>query len=100
MPLTGQQKRKLKAIAQTMSDDVRLGQAGLSEGFLANLDDLFNRKELVKLRFTELRGAERQELADMVCQATGAELVHILGRTMLLYRPNPALAPEQRALRE
>ncbi len=98
MPITGQDKRRLKALGQTKDDDVRLGQAGLSEGFLANLDTLFKRQELVKLRFTELRGEERKELADMICQATEADLVGILGRTMLLYRPNPDLPPEQRAL--
>ena len=39
------------------------------------------------MRFTDLEGAERKELANAVCKAVGAELVQVVGRTVLMYRP-------------
>lgn len=96
MPLTGKQKRLLKARGQTMKDDAQLGKAGLTDDFVAHVRALLDRKELVKLRFTELEGAQRQELADHVCSTIGAECVSVVGRTMLMYKPNMELPPGQR----
>ena len=64
MPLTPQQKRKLKSQGQTMPDDCRLGKGLFSDAFAANLNRLLDRKGLVKMRFTELEGKERKELAN------------------------------------
>ena len=100
MALTGKQKRALKSIGMTREDDLRLGSAGLSEGFLAHLDDQLRRKELVKLRFTEVEGAMRKKLAEEICEAASAECFGIIGRTMLLYRPNPELPPDKRVLKD
>ncbi len=100
MALTGKQKRALKSMGMTMDDDLRLGGAGLSEGFLAHLSEQLDRKELVKLRFAEVEGSARKKLAADIAEAAGAELVGLVGRTMLLYRENPKLEPDKRALRE
>ncbi|GAB4186660.1 MAG: ribosome assembly RNA-binding protein YhbY [Phycisphaeraceae bacterium] len=87
--LTTAEKRALKQRGQTMPADCRLGKAQLSEGFLANLNRLLDQRELIKLRFTELEGRARKELAEAVCAAVGAELVQVVGRTVLMYRPKP-----------
>ncbi len=95
MPLTPQQKRKLKSQGQTMPDDCRLGKGLFSNAFAGNLNRLLDRKGLVKMRFTELEGKDRKELANAVCQAVGAELVQVVGRTVLLYRePKEEPRPE------
>lgn len=96
MTLTSKQRKTLRGLGQQRPDDVRLGKAGLTEGFIANLHELLGRLELVKLRFTDVEGAERQALADEVCQRVGAECAGVIGRVMLLYRANPELEPGQR----
>ena len=98
MILTSKQKRALKSLGAKMSDDLRLGSAGLSEGFVQHLDELLRRKELVKLRFTDVEGEARREVAEQVCEASGAQCVSIVGRTMLLYRANPELDDSKRVL--
>lgn len=99
MTLTGKQKRTLKSIGQTLSDDLPMGKSGPTEGVLAQIDRLLTKKELVKVRFTELEGAARKELANEVSAALGAYCVAVVGRTMLLYRANPELEPERRMLK-
>ena len=96
---TSKQRRALKGLGMKMSDDVRLGKEGLSEGFVAQVKQLFARKELVKLRFSQLEGDDRKTLAAEVSAAVEAECVSIAGRSMLLYKPNEALPAKQRALK-
>ena len=83
-----------------MPDDAALGKGGLSEASVSHLRQLLSRKELVKIRFADVEGGARKEFADEVCAAVGGECecVQILGRTMLLYRPNPELDPDRRLL--
>jgi len=96
MALTGKQRGHLKSLGQTMDESLRLGKAGINDEFRRHLDRLLNERELVKLRFTDIEGAMRKELGREVCAASGAELVQIVGRTMLLYRANPALDADKR----
>ncbi len=72
-----------------MPDDCRLGKGLFSDEFVGHLNRLLDKQELVKMRFTDLEGAARKELANAVCSAVGAELVQVVGRTVLMYRPAP-----------
>lgn len=94
MPLTSQQKRALKQRGQTMPDDCRLGKGLFSDQFVGHLNRLLDKQGLVKMRFSDLEGKDRKELAEAVCSAVGAELVQVVGRTVLMYRPRPVEAEE------
>lgn len=96
MTLNSRQRKTLRGLGQKLGDDARLGKAGLTDGFLTNLNELLDHRELVKLRFVDVEGSDRQVLADEVAGRVGAECAGVTGRTMLLYRPNPALDDDQR----
>lgn len=99
MTLTGKQKRTLKSLGQTMPDDLPMGKAGITDGIVARLDAMLKKKELIKVRFTELEGAARKELASQVSQTLSAQCIAVVGRTMLLYRANPELDAAKRVLK-
>lgn len=90
MPLTGKQKRLLKQRGQTMTDGCRLGKGQFSDEFVGHLNRLLDKQELVKMRFGDLEGKDRKALAKAVCAAVNAELVQVVGRTVLMYRARPA----------
>jgi RNA-binding protein len=98
MTLTGKQKRHLRALGQKLSDDAHLGKAGLTDAFVAHVNQLFARKELIKVRFDDVEGPERQELAEQVAAGVNAELITVVGRTALLYRANPQLDAKERVI--
>ena len=100
MTLNGKQKRTLKTRAQKMDDDLHLGKAGLTENATANIGRLLDAKEVVKVRFIELEGAERKRFAADLCETVGAECVQVLGRTLLMYRANAELVASKRALKD
>ena len=97
--LSAKDKRTLKSRGQTLADDCHLGKAGLTEAFLQHVNDLIVRKELIKLRFDDVEGAMRKEMASELAAIVNAHCVAVVGKTMLLYRPNPTLPREKRVLK-
>ncbi|MBN1203715.1 MAG: ribosome assembly RNA-binding protein YhbY [Myxococcaceae bacterium] len=85
MPLTGKQRRALRAMGHHMEPIVIVGQSGVTEGILGALTQALEDHELIKVKINE--GPEtRQEAAARMAEGTGAELVQLLGRTALLFK--------------
>jgi RNA-binding protein len=88
MPLTSSQKRHLRGLAHHLKPVVMLGQQGVSQGVLAELDAALEHHELVKVRLGSLGGPEpRERVIGELCAATGAERVQTIGHVAVLYRP-------------
>ncbi|MFL5350761.1 MAG: ribosome assembly RNA-binding protein YhbY [Hyalangium sp.] len=85
MPLTGKQRRALRAKGHHMEPIVITGQSGVTEGVLSAVTQALQDHELIKVKINE--GPEdRHEAAEKMAQGTGAELVQLLGRTALLFK--------------
>jgi len=61
-PLNNSQVRKFKAAAQLMEPMLKIGKAGLSEGFIRSVDVALAQHELVKIKFAEFK-EQKKELA-------------------------------------
>lgn len=88
MSLAGFQKRHLRALVQTRRPDARIGNKGLSDGMVAHLEQLLRAEELIKVRF----GGAREQLEAVglqVAAITHAELVGLVGNSLVLYRAKP-----------
>jgi RNA-binding protein len=89
MALTGKQRRALRALGHHLEAVVYVGHAGLTAGVVAAVEQALWDHELVKVKVgSEVQG-QRKSVAQALAEATGAELAQVLGRTMLLYKPNP-----------
>jgi RNA-binding protein len=88
-PLANSQIRKFKAAAQLLEPMLKVGKAGLSEGFIRSVDLALAQHELVKIKFTEFK-AEKKELAPQLAEKTASHLVMRVGNVMVLHRPKPA----------
>lgn len=87
--LTGKQRRHLRALGYDLKPTVSVGRQGLSEPVLRSVDEAYNTSELVKARLERSCELDRQEAAQQLAEGTGSHLVQVLGRTILLYRPDP-----------
>lgn len=90
-PLTGRERRGLRARAHHLSPSVEVGLAGLSDDVLREVDRALRAEPLVKVRLPG--GGVRKEMAPRLAEAVGAHLVGLVGRMAILYRP-PAEAAE------
>src|SRR5690606_25916127 len=94
--LSSVQKKAFKRIGHHRKPVVIGGEQGTTEGVLAGLDCALNDPELSKIG---LAGGDRQIkqlLVNEICHATGAELVQVIGKMVILLRrsktPNPNLS--------
>lgn len=93
--LTSKQRAVLAGLATRLDPIVHLGKAGAVSGVSEALDRALSDHELVKLRFIDFKG-ERNELARQLAQASGADLVRVIGNVGIFYRQHPD--PEKRKI--
>lgn len=89
MPLTGKQRRHLRALGHHLEPVVQLGKNGLTDAIAAAVNDAIEHHELVKVRIGTECPDDRHEVAEALAKALGAEAAQVLGRTILLYRRHP-----------
>lgn len=87
--LTGKQRRHLRAIAHALDPIVQIGKAGLEPGVIAAVDRALADHELVKVRVGEAAGLDRRDAAAELAAQTHSEVAQVLGKVVLLYRPDP-----------
>ena len=94
MTLTARDRRDLRRIGHHLQPIVTIGDNGVSEGVIAETERALTDHELIKVRLPAGAKADRQALANALCEACGAEPVQHIGRITLLYRkakkPDPA----------
>ncbi len=88
-PLTNAQIRKFKAAAQLMDTMLKVGKAGLSEGFFRTFSETLAQHELVKIKFVEFK-EQKKEHAPLLAEKTGSHLIMRVGNVIVLHRPKPA----------
>jgi len=91
--LTNAQLRKFKAVAQHLEPMLKIGKAGLSEGFVRSVNDALTQHELVKIKFAEFK-EQKHELAPQLAGQTASHLIMRVGNVMVLHRPRPVAQPE------
>ncbi len=88
-PLTGAQKSLLRGLGQTLPDHLKVGRAGLTPAFFAELQKLLRAHELVKLRFLGADRDERGALCARIADEGRCVAIGAVGHTALFYRQNP-----------
>ena len=82
------QIRKLKALGQRLEPMLKMGKAGLSDGFVKSVDEALTLHELIKVKFDDLK-EQKKELSVQLATLTASHLVMRVGHVVVLYRQNP-----------
>jgi RNA-binding protein len=88
-PLTGKQRRHLRALGHSLEPVVQIGKQGLTDSAVAAVDEALARHELVKVRVGTECPEGREEVAERLGPAVKGEVAQLLGRTVLVYRRHP-----------
>ncbi len=89
MPLTKQQIRKLRALAHHLKPVVMVGQHGLGDAVMREVEIALDAHELIKIKLAGMEKGDRKASAQHIHAATGAEPVQQIGHMLTLYRHNP-----------
>ena len=88
MKLTSKQRAYLRGLANGYPAILQVGKDGLGENLLATVSDALEARELIKLHILENSGSTARAAADELSDKLGAEVVAVIGRMVLLYRPS------------
>ncbi|HYV97104.1 MAG TPA: ribosome assembly RNA-binding protein YhbY [Gemmatimonadaceae bacterium] len=91
MSLTGKDRAGFRAEAHHLDPLVHVGQHGLTPALVRSLDDALRTRELVKISVSRTAPERAKELAPQLAQRTQSEVIQVIGRTLTLFRHNPAL---------
>jgi RNA-binding protein len=91
MALSEKQKKHLRRLAHPLSPIVMLGNAGLTDGVVAELDRALTDHELVKVSARVGERDTRNEALAALCSRTGAEIVQRVGNVGVFYRRRASL---------
>ena len=86
--LTGKQKRFLRALASQERATFQVGKDGLSYNIYNTVNDYLDVHELVKISLLKTCSQEIREVALDLSANTNSEVVQIIGRVIVLYRPS------------
>ncbi|MCX7780833.1 MAG: ribosome assembly RNA-binding protein YhbY [Negativicutes bacterium] len=87
--LTGKQKRFLKALGSALDPIVQIGKAGVAPTVAAGAREALLARELIKVRVLRNSPDEAKDALAALAEATGAELVQVIGHNGLLYKRHP-----------
>lgn len=89
MPLTIQQTKVLRSRAHVLKPVVIVGQNGLTENVLNEIDQSIDHHELIKVRVNATDRQQRTERIEQIAATTKSEIVQVVGHIAVLYRHNP-----------
>ncbi|KTD42596.1 ribosome assembly RNA-binding protein YhbY [Legionella parisiensis] len=81
-------KKSLKAQAHHLKPVVLLGAKGLTEAVIAETDIALLAHELIKVKINGAEKEDRLIMAAELCEHLHAELVQMIGNTVVMYRKN------------
>lgn len=88
MPLSSSQIRNLRSQAHHLKPVVMVGQHGLKDTILEEVEIALDAHELIKVKIVADK-EERIEIANLIIKASHAELVQHIGQMAILFRRNP-----------
>lgn len=84
--LTNKEKSYLRSLAQTRRALFQIGKDGITPNMVATVHDSLEAHELVKINLLKTCSLEVREAALDMSGLTHSEIVHVIGRTFVLYR--------------
>jgi len=87
MALSKLEQKNLRGQAHHLKPVVQLGQKGLTDAVLDEINTALNAHELIKISIAGSDKASRREVTEQICQASGADLVQMIGLISVIYRP-------------
>ena len=88
MNLTSKQRAYLGSEASTMNAIFQIGKASLTPELINGLDEALEKRELIKISVLKNCADDPDEIAQMVAERTHSQLVQVIGKKFVLYKPD------------
>lgn len=85
--MTSKQRAYLKGLAMTLTPIFQIGKSGLTPEVTAAVAEAFEARELIKLSILKSCTEDIGLVAEMLAERTNSEVVQVIGKKIVLYRP-------------
>lgn len=90
--MTGKERAEKRAEAHNLKPIFQLGKGGINDAFINQIDEALTARELFKIKvLLESSPVKPKEAAQEISDKTGAEVIGVIGGTVILYRYSPEL---------
>lgn len=86
--MNSKQREFLRKKAHNLEALVRVGKEGYTENLGKSILDAIKSRELIKVKLLQNVEMEKQKLGKIIEEKTESEIVGIIGKTIILYKPN------------
>ena len=83
--LTSKQRALLRGQANSLEPIFQIGKGEIGDALKKSVGECLAARELIKLRVLESSPHTPKEAAQLLAQATGADVVQVIGSTFVLY---------------
>lgn len=87
--ISKEQKKYLRTLLHTRNIVIWIGQNGLTENVMTEVESALEHHELIKIRVRSSDSSQRDVILEKICETTGAEAVQKIGSVISVYRRNP-----------
>ena len=85
--MTSKQRAYLKGLASTLNATFQVGKASLTPELTKAVDESLLKNELVKIAVLKNCLDDGRSIAEVLAERTHSEVVQVIGRKIVLYRP-------------
>lgn len=88
MAISTKTRASLRGLANTINTMLQIGKGGITPALIEQVEELLNHHELVKMRVLETASFDARSAAQELSEATGSEIIQVIGSRLVLYREN------------
>ena len=85
--MTNKQRAFLSSLAADMNAIFQVGKASVTPEFVAAVDEALEKRELIKISVLNNCMDDPKELAMILSERTRSQVVRVIGKKIVLYRP-------------
>lgn len=86
--MTSKQRAYLKSLASNLNSVFQVGKASLTPELTKAIGEAFHNNELIKISVLKNCMDDPNEIADMVAERTRSQVVQVIGKKIVLYKPD------------
>ncbi len=87
--MTSKQRAYLKSISSTYEPIFQIGKSSITPEICEAVSEALAARELIKLSVLKNCADDPKDVASVLAERTRSNVVHVIGRKIVLYRPNP-----------
>jgi len=86
--MTGKERAALRSQAHHLDPIINIGKDSLTPAVTKAVDDALEARELIKIGVLKNCMDEPYDLADILAERTGSDVIQVIGKKITLYRYN------------